>query len=48
MLWGIWEKVKTVGELEKNVREQKIHERSYFVGTVTEGYSVRCYKTLIS
>ena len=30
MLWGMWEKVKTVGELEKPWG-------SHFVGAVTEG-----------
>ena len=29
MLWGMWEKVKTVGELEKSWGAQKLHGESF-------------------
>ena len=39
MLWGMWEKVKTVGELEKSWGSSRNPWGSHFVGAVTEG----CY-----
>ena len=37
MLWGMWEKVKTMGELEKSWGSSKNPWGSHFVGAVTEG-----------
>ena len=37
MLWGMWEKVKTVGELEKSWGSSRNPWGSHFVGAVTEG-----------
>ena len=33
----MWEKVKTVGELEKSWGSSEIPQESHFVGAVTEG-----------
>ena len=41
MLWGMWEKVKTVGSL-KNSGELKNPWGSHFVGAVTEGCILQC------
>ena len=40
MLWGMWEKVKTVGELEKSWGSSRNPWGSHFVGAVTEGCSL--------
>ena len=37
MLWGMWEKVKTVGELEKSWGSSRNPWGSHFMGAVTEG-----------
>ena len=40
MLWGMWERVKTVGELENSWGSSRNPWGSHFVGAVTEG----CYQ----
>ena len=37
MLWGMWEKLKTVGKLEKSWGSPRNPWGSHFVGAVTEG-----------
>ena len=37
MLWGIWEKVKTVGELKKSWGAQKIHGGAISWGLLQRG-----------